>query len=60
MSRMRSKTSGSIDGRPISLYRGRSCSRNRSKIDVTIDGAQQMIRGDPIVETEILEHRGRL
>jgi len=30
------------------------------KVNVPIDGAQQMNRRDPIIETKILEHRGRL
>jgi len=33
---------------------------DRSKVDVPIDGAQQVIRWHPIVETKILEHRRRL
>ncbi len=50
-----------IDRRPADLTVQRTqLLADRSKIDVTINGAQQMIRGNPIIKTEILEHRGRL
>ncbi len=48
-----------IDRRPANLtVEWRQLFAN--KVHVSVDRAQQVIRWDPIVEAEIVEHRGRL
>ena len=50
-----------IDRRPGNLtVEWRQLFANRSKVHVSVDRAQQVIRWDTIVEAEIVEDRGRL